>query len=74
MAHVKKNDLVYILTGKDKGKTGVVLEVWSAKNKVKVKGIAVITRHVKAKRQGEVSSIKKEEDYIDISNVKLASQ
>lgn len=74
MAHVKKNDLVYIITGKDKGKTGVVLEVLPQKGKVRVKGIGIITRHVKARKQGEVSSIKKEEGYIDISNVKLASQ
>jgi large subunit ribosomal protein L24 len=74
MAHVKKNDLVYILTGKDKGKTGVVLELCPKKGKVKVKGIAVVTRHVKARREGEASSIKKEESFIDISNVKLATQ
>lgn len=67
---IKKNDTVYILTGKDKGKQGTVIEILPKKGKVKVRGIAVVTRHVKARRQGEVSAIKKEESYIDISNVK----
>lgn len=73
MAHIKKNDLVYVLTGKDKGKTGVVLEVLPREGKVLVQGVAVMTHHVKARKQGEVSSIKKQESYIDISNVKRAS-
>lgn len=67
---IKKNDTVFVLTGKDKGKQGVVIDILPKKGKVKVRGIAVITRHVKARRQGEVSAIKKEESYIDISNVK----
>jgi large subunit ribosomal protein L24 len=68
--HIKKNDTVVVLTGKDKGKQGVVIEVLPKKGKVKVRGVAIVTRHVKARRQGEVSTIKKEESYIDMSNVK----
>ena len=67
--HIKKNDTVIILSGKDKGKQGVVIEVVPKKGKVKVRGIALATHHVKARRQGEVSAIKKEEAYIAISNV-----
>lgn len=69
MAHIKKNETVLVITGKDKGKKGVVLEVLPKKNKVLVKGVAITTRHVKARRQGEVAGIKKEENYIHISNV-----
>lgn len=69
MMRVKKNDTVVILTGKDKGKNGTVIEVLSKKGKVKVKGIALVTRHVKARRQGEIAGIKQEESYIDLSNV-----
>ena len=42
---------------------------YAKKEKVKVKGIAITTRHIKARRQGEVSSIKKEEAYIFLSKV-----
>jgi len=68
--HIKKNDTVVVLTGKDKGKQGSVIEVLPKEGKVKVRGIAIVTRHVKARRQGEASAIKKEESYIDASNVK----
>ena len=74
MAHVKKNDVVFILTGKDKGKSGTVIEVLPKEGKVKVKGIALVTRHMKARRQGETSTIKKMESYINISNVAPVSQ
>lgn len=69
MERIKKNDTVVILTGKDKGKRGSVIDILPKKGKVKVKGIAIATHHVKARRQGETSMIKKEEAFIDISNV-----
>lgn len=73
MERIKKNDKVIILTGKDKGKQGIVLEINPKKNLVKVENIAVVTKHVKARKQGQVSGIKKEEGYIDLSNVMLIS-
>ena len=69
MAHVKKNDVVFILSGKDKGKRGTVIEVLPKKGKVLVKDIALVTRHVKARKQGDVAGIKKEEGYINVSIV-----
>lgn len=66
---IKKGDQVYVLTGKDRGKKGVVIAILPKKDKVMVKGIAVVTRHVKARKQGEVSGIKREERFIHISNV-----
>lgn len=70
MAHVKKNDKVYILSGADRGKTGIVIDILPKKGKVKVEGVNVVTRHYKPRREGEQGSIRKEERYIDISNVK----
>ena len=70
--HIKKGDLVYVLTGKDKGKKGTVLRVLPKKKKVMVKGMALVTRHYKARKQGEKSGIKKVERYIDVSNVMVA--
>ena len=70
--HIKKNDLVYVLTGKDRGKKGTVISVLPDKKKVKIKGVALVIRHYKARKQGETSGIKKVERYIDMSNVMVA--
>lgn len=69
VARVKKNDTVVILQGKDKGKKGTVIDLDLNHDTVMVKGINVVTRHVKARKQGETSGIKKEEKYINMSNV-----
>lgn len=69
MMRVKKNDIVVVITGKDKGKRGTVIDIVPEKNLVKVAGVAIVTKHVKARKQGEVSAIKKEESYINISNI-----
>lgn len=69
IGRVKQNDTVMVISGKDKGKTGKVIEVLPEKNLVKVQNIAVVTRHVKARRQGEVAGIKKEEGFINLSKV-----
>jgi large subunit ribosomal protein L24 len=69
ISRIKKNDTVVVLTGKDKGKTGVVLEFLPTENQVLVKGIGLMTRHIKARKQGEVSGIKKTESYLDAAKV-----
>lgn len=69
IARIKKNDTVVVLSGKDKDKKGTVIEVLPKKGKVLVKDIALTTKHVKAKKQGETSGIKKVEGYIDLSNI-----
>jgi large subunit ribosomal protein L24 len=69
MKNLRKNDKVLVLTGKDKGKQGEIIEFDFKHNKVKVKGINILTCHVKPKRQGETGSIQKREGFIDISNV-----
>jgi large subunit ribosomal protein L24 len=69
MMHIKKNDTVEVIKGKDRDKRGVILEVLPKKNKVKVQGINLMIHHLKAKRQGETSTIKKQEAYISVSNV-----
>lgn len=66
---IKKNDTVVVLTGKDKGKRGAVLVIDNKSGKILVKGVAIATRHVKARRSGETSGIKKEEAFIEMSNV-----
>ncbi len=69
VARIKRNDTVQVVSGKDKGKSGSVIKTVPKKGKVLVKDVAIITRHVKPRRQGETGGIKKEESFIDISNV-----
>lgn len=47
---IKKGDTVKVITGKDKGKSGRVIEVLNAKNRVRVEGISMFKRHLKAGR------------------------
>jgi len=66
---LKKQDKVQVITGKNKGKVGEILELCRKSGKLKVKGINLVTVHVKARRQGEVGGIQKREAFIDASNV-----
>jgi large subunit ribosomal protein L24 len=47
---IRKNDLVKVIAGKDKGKTGKVLEVLREKNRVRVEKVQVVKRHLKKGR------------------------
>lgn len=69
VARIRKNDTVVVLSGKDKDKQGTVIQVFPKKDKIIVKGIAMVTRHQKARKQGEVSGIKKQEGFVNCSNV-----
>jgi len=69
MARIKKNDTVLVISGKDKGKKGVVIDLINKKDKVLVQGVNIVVRHAKARKQGELPGIKQEERPIDISNV-----
>lgn len=65
---IKKNDTVILLSGKDKGKTGVVEKAFPKENRVVVKGLNMVTRHLKPKG-GQSGRIVKAEASIDASNV-----
>lgn len=69
MMRIRKNDNVVVLTGKDKGKRGSVLVIDNKTGRVLVKGVAIVTRHVKPRRAGEIGGIKKQEAFIQMSNV-----
>ena len=66
--HIKKGDKVKVLTGKDKGKTGVVVRALPKENRVVVEGVAIAKRHVKG-RAGQVGHIAERPRPIDVSNV-----
>ena len=55
--HVKSGDTVVVLSGKDKGKQGKVLQVSPKEGKVIVEGLNIATKHVKPRRQGEQGGI-----------------
>ena len=71
--HVKSGDTVQIITGKDKGKVGEVLQALPKKSQVIVKGVNIRTRHVKPTQDGESGQIVTEEAPIHSSNVMLYS-
>ena len=66
---IKKNDLVVILSGKDKGKTGAVLETNYKKQTVIVKDVNKKTKHHKPSQENQEGKIEKKEFPIHISNV-----
>ena len=71
-SRIKKGDQVVVITGRDNGKRGRVLEVKPVEGKVKVEGIQMIKRHQKANpASGRGGGIIEKEAYINISNVQL---
>ena len=66
---VKKGDNVVVIAGKEKGKTGKVVEVFPKDNRVLVDGLNIVTKHQKARRQDEKSAIVKKSAPIEVSNV-----
>ncbi len=66
--HIKKDDTVVVITGKDKGKKGKVLKAMPKENKIIVEGINIQTKHQKQTRKLR-SEIKHQEGPIDASNV-----
>ncbi len=67
--NIKSGDEVVVISGKDKGKKGKVIEVLPKTGKAIVEGVAVATKHVKPKAQGQTGGIIKQELPIDASNM-----
>ena len=67
--HVKQGDMVKIISGKDKGKTGEILEINRKLNKIKVKAINMVKKHTKPTKENKGGIISKE-SFIHQSNVK----
>lgn len=66
---IKTGDLVKVMTGKDKGKTGKVLQTFPKLKRVVVEGVNVSKRHLKTRRQGEKGQVVEFSMPIHISNV-----
>ncbi|GFZ98564.1 50S ribosomal protein L24 [Elstera cyanobacteriorum] len=65
---IKKGDQVIVTTGRDRGKTGEVIEVLPKENRVKVQGINIVKRHTRA-TQMQAGGIVEKEAAIHVSNV-----
>ncbi|AMN53165.1 MULTISPECIES: 50S ribosomal protein L24 [Stappiaceae] len=70
-AKIKKGDTVVVLTGRDKGKSGEVIQMLPADNKALVRGINMVRRHQKQTQTQEAGIVAKEAP-IHLSNVALA--
>jgi len=68
---IKKNDTVKMLSGKDKSKTGKVLNVVPSDLKVVVEGLNIVKKHVKPKREGEKGQRVEIPRRVDVSKVML---
>jgi len=67
--HIKKDDTVVVLSGKNRGKQGVVLEVYPKKQRAIVEGVHIITRHLRPSQMGEGGVVERE-GTIHVSNLK----
>ena len=70
-AKIKKGDKVVVLTGKDKGKTGEVIEVRPSENRAVVRGVNIVRHHQKQSAKSEGGIVAKEAA-LQLSNLAIA--
>ncbi|MFA6422265.1 MAG: 50S ribosomal protein L24 [Candidatus Buchananbacteria bacterium] len=68
---IKTGDKVKIQSGKDKGKVGKVLQIFTKENRIVVEGLNLLLKHQKARKQGETGQRIQFPGPMDISNVEL---
>lgn len=69
--HIKKGDIVFVNTGKSKGKTGRVLKVLVDKQRAIVEGLNMVSKHAKPNAKNPQGAIEKMEAPIHISNLNV---
>ncbi|RHW33910.1 50S ribosomal protein L24 [Neobacillus notoginsengisoli] len=67
--HVKKGDKVMVISGKDKGKTGTILEAYPKQNRVLVEGVNIVKKHSKPSQANPQGGINSQEAPVHVSNV-----
>lgn len=67
--HVKKGDKIKVITGKDKGKTGVILAAFPKKDRVLVEGVNIVKKHMKPDQENPQGGIMSVEAAVHVSNV-----
>ena len=73
MQKIKVNDIVVVISGKDKGKTGKVVKIDKKNNKVLATGLSVAKKALRPTKENPNGGIVDKESFIDISNVALIS-
>lgn len=68
---IKKNDIVTVISGKDRGKRGKVIDLFPAKNKLVVEGVAFKKKHQRPRKAGQKGEVITLPSPIDASNVML---
>ena len=68
---IKKGDKIKILAGKDRGKTGKVLQVFPSANKASIEGLNLLIKHMRPRKQGEKGQRIEFPAPLDLSNVIL---
>ena len=68
---IAKGDTIQVITGNDNGKTGRVIKVFLAKDKILVEGINIVKKHSRPTQDNPQGGIIKKEAAIHISNVML---
>ena len=69
--HVKKDDTVFVISGKDKGKKGRVIASYPRENRVLIEGINMVKKHAKPSQENPRGGILDQEAPIHVSNVML---
>ncbi len=69
--NIKRNDNVIVLAGKDKGKTGKVLQVFVERNRASVEGINLMIKHLRPRKSGEKGQRVEFPSPITMSNLML---
>jgi len=68
---IRKNDIVYVLAGRDRGKTGKVFRVMPKDGRALVEGINYIKKHARKTKQDQQAGIVQKESAIQMSNLAL---
>lgn len=68
---IKKGDKVKILAGKDKGKTGKILQIFQSSNRASIEGLNLLVKHMRPRKQGEKGQRIEFPAPLDLSNVIL---
>ena len=71
--HVKRGDVVVVISGSHKAKEGKILEVLPAKDRARIEGVALVKRHMKKSQEHPQGAIVEREGSVHISNLMLKS-
>jgi len=66
---IRKNDLVHIISGRERGKTGKVLILSPQRNAAKIEKLNLVKRHVRPDQKNPQGGTKEKEAWIDLSNI-----